>query len=168
MREKSMDSVVVAVLSHTKARLLTLEPSEFPDYESSPNLVEQESLLSATSELQGAELWSNLKAGRNRGAAGQAHSYDDHRDNHRVEFERRFAQAIAQKLITLIQTCQAQKLILIAEPQVLGLMRDELAASLPTTLKLNELAKDLCQLSNRELQDYLATKELLPARRMPL
>jgi protein required for attachment to host cells len=157
-----MSQFLVAVVNGTKARFLTLEPAEFPEYESGPNLVEHEGLFNFTNELQGQELWANSKTGRNRGSSGQAHTYDDHRDSHVVEFERRFAHGIATKLFELAQVHQVSQLVLAAEPQILGLMREVLLPTLPKQFKLNELAKDLCQLKPNELHDYLADKGFLP------
>jgi protein required for attachment to host cells len=158
-----MQKYLVAVVNSAKAKLFLLEPADFPENEPGPNLVEIEELHSSTQELQGQDLWSSTKPGRNRGTAGQAHGYDDHRDNHRVEFERRFAQEILAKLTQLAQTAQPHQLLLIAEPHILGIMRGVLNSALPRNLKFNELAKDLCQLKPHELHDYLAAKDLLPA-----
>jgi protein required for attachment to host cells len=162
-----MQKAIVTVMNGMKARFLILDPAQITDYGSSPRLMEQDSLVNPAQETPGSELWSSTKPGRNRGSTGQAHSYDDHRDNHRTEFERRFAQTVGDRLITLIQAEQAQQLILIAEPHFLGLIRERLTAVLPKHLKLNELAKDLCQLKPHELQDYLTDRELLLAHQSP-
>lgn len=159
-----MQKYVVAVVNSTRAKLFVVEPAEFPEYQPSPRLVEKETLHNSTQELQGQDLWSNTKPGRNRGTAGQAHGYDDHRENHRVEFERRFAQEISAKLAQIIRQNQPHQLLLVAEPQILGIMRDVLTPEMLKNLKFNELAKDLCQLKPHELYEYLATKDLLPAQ----
>ncbi|AFZ36818.1 Host attachment protein [Stanieria cyanosphaera PCC 7437] len=158
-----MSNFIIAVINGTQARFFTLEPAEWPDYESGPNLIENEGLLSEANQLHGQELWANVKTGRNRGSSGQAHSYDDHRDNHAVEFEKRFAQNIINKITQLTQTHQAQQLILVAEPQILGLIRNTVATKLPKQLKQQDLAKDLCHLNSNQIHSYLAKKELLPA-----
>ncbi len=157
-----MNKYLVAVIDGTKARFLTLKPSELPGYESGPHLIEHEALLSSNSELQGQELWTSTKTGRNRGVAGQAHSYDDGRDNHLIEFERRFTQNIAAKIVNFMQAHQIQQLLMIAEPRILGLIRESLTPVLPRNIKINELAKELCHLKPHELQEYLANKQLLP------
>jgi protein required for attachment to host cells len=161
-----MNQSVVAVIDGTKARLFTLEASEFPEYESSPNLVEQECLTSATREMQGKDLWNSTKTGRNRGSAGQAHGYDDHRENHISEFERSFAKEIASKTAALAQSHQAQQVLVVAEPQILGLLREVFSSQIPKQLKVTELAKDLCNLKTLELHEYLAHRDLLPARKV--
>lgn len=159
-----MNKILVAVIDGTKARFFTLKPSDRSEYESSLKLIEHDCLFNSTKELHGQDLWATTKTGRNRGVNGQSHSYDDRRDNHIVEFERRFLQAIATKISNLSQVHQIQQLLLIAEPQILGLMREAIIPELSKQIQVSELAKDLCQLSSNELYEYLAKKELLPAR----
>lgn len=160
-----MSQYLVTAMNGATARFFTLESSLSPEYDSDLKLVEHEGIISPERGLSGEALWSNTKSGRNRGASGQAHSYDDHRQSHRVEFERRFAQSIATQLLNLAQTHQAQQLILIAEPQILGLIREVCIPLLPRQLKVNELARDLCHLKPQELHKYLAEKGELPSRR---
>ena len=116
--------------------------------------------------MQGKDLWSSTKTGRNRGSAGQAHGYDDHRENHVSEFERSFAKEIASKTAALAQSRQAQEVLVVAEPQILGLLREVLSSQIPKQLKVTELAKDLCKLKPLELHEYLAHRDLLPARKV--
>jgi protein required for attachment to host cells len=160
-----MSICLVAVIDSTKARFLTLEPSDSSEYGSSPKLIEHESLLNSASEIKGQDVWSSTKTGRNRGAAGQAHSYDDHRESHLIEFERRFVQTIAARIINLIQVHQVQQFLMIGEPQILGLMREALVSGFPQKIKISELNKNLCHLKPHELHEYLAHKQLLPAVR---
>jgi protein required for attachment to host cells len=156
----------VVVISGTLARFFTLEPAENPEYQSGPNLIECDSLTNAANELHGRDLWATTKTGRNRGSSGQAHGYDDHRDNHLGEFERHFAKEIVAKIVELTQTRYVDQLLLVAEPQILGFVRDAIAPQIPKHLKIQELAKDLCKLKPLELHEYLAAKELLPARKV--
>lgn len=164
---KSLENTkfLVAVIDSTKARFLTLDIEQLPDDNFGPNLIEREALCNPTKELTGQELWANTKTGRNRSAGARAHCYDDHRENHMVEFERRFAQNISNKIFSLIRVYKAGHLVLIAEHRILGLMREILIPILPKNLKLVELAKDLCQVKPKELHEYLAHKKILPERK---
>ncbi len=155
---------IIAVIDSTKARFLTLDTEQLPDDNFGPNLIEREDLYNPANELPGQELWANTKTGRNRSAGARAHSYDDHREKHMVEFERRFAQNISNKIVSLIRVYKSGNLLLIAEHRILGLMREILIPILPKNLKLIDLAKDLCQVKPKELHEYLAGKKLLPAR----
>jgi protein required for attachment to host cells len=160
-----MDHTLVTVLDGTRARFLTLEPAEFPAIESGPNLIEREALINEANELQGQDLWSTPKTGRQTGSGGKSHSYDDHRQNHVVEFERRFTTQISQKIADLVQSHHSEQVVIVAEPQILGLIRETLSSVLPRHLKVDELAKDVCQLKPQELHSYLVSKGVLPARK---
>lgn len=151
-----MNNSLITVIDGAKARFLTLEPAEFPDYGFNPRLIEHEGLLNPAKTIHDQDLWSSTKTGCNRGSTGQSHNYDDHRTKHIVEFERRFAHAIATHITQLTQIHHVQQLLLIAEPQILGLTRDALAHALPKNLKKVEIAKDLCRLSPHKLYKYLA------------
>lgn len=160
-----MSQFLVAVIDGSRARFFTLEQALVPEYESGPNLIEHQYLLNPANELPGKELWADVKTGRNQGSASQAHGYDDRRQSHVEEFGRRFAHTVATEILGLIQTYQAQRVVLVAEPQILGVVREVLAPLLPKTLQLQELAKDLCKLKPLELHKHLATKNLLPVRK---
>jgi protein required for attachment to host cells len=156
----------VAVINGTKARFFTLQYPELPQYESGPTLTEIECFTQTIKELQGKELWANTKTGSNHGSASQGHGYDDHRQNHLLEFERNFAREIVDKIINLIQEHQSEQIILVAEPQILGMVRDALNTQISKYHKIQELAKDLCKHKPLEIQEYLASKNLLPARKV--
>jgi protein required for attachment to host cells len=163
-----MNTYLVAVVDGTTARFLTLKPVALPEYESGPKLVELDGLFTGEKEQSGAELWTTTKPGRNRGTLGQAHGYDDHREQHMAEFSRRFAQSVAHRIDELLKTHGANSLVLVAEPQILGLLRDAIAPVLPESVMMQDLAKDLCALKPHELQNYLAKQDLLPAYRSVL
>lgn len=158
-----MGHYLVAVIDSTTARFFTLDPDEISDYEAGPHLVEHDRLQNAAMQMQGQDLWANTKTGRNRGSAGQTHSYDDHREQHLLEFERRFAQSIVSRLTELLQESPIRQLILIAEPQVLGILRDVIPSHLTQQLTVSEVTKNLCRMSPKELHTYLAKRSLLPA-----
>jgi protein required for attachment to host cells len=159
-----MSPVLIVVADGTKARFFTLETAEIPEYESSPYLLEDEVLVNPTQDLSGQQLWSGPKsqAGHYQEGKGSAHSYDDRRQTHEIEFERRFAQEIAGQILSRTQSHPAQQLFLIAEPRLLGLLRKVLVPSLPKTWVLSELDKNLCHLTPQELHQYLVDSDRLP------
>ena len=157
-----MGKFAIAVINGSQARFFILDSTASSEYESGPNLIEHDSLANSTKELHGQELWANTKTGRNRGASGQAHGYDDHRQKHEIEFEKRFANKINNTMLNLIQTHQARQLIVVAEPQILGMMREAMTDTLFKTLNIHEVAKDICNLKLHQIHDYLAKKNLLP------
>jgi len=163
-----MTRFLVAVVNGAKARFLTLEPLDAPELESGPDLIERCDLVNPAFEMAGQDLWANTKTGRNRGGGGKGHNYDDHRDNHLVEFGRRFAQDIVIEIDKIIKEYELNSLILVAEPQILGVLRECLHGSNGRSITIDELAKDLCRLKSRQLHDYLSQKDLLPERQMAL
>lgn len=158
-----MAKFAVAVINGTQARFFILDSTVSSEYESGPNLIEHEGLTDLTKEIHGQELWANIKTGRNRASGGQVHGYDDHRQNHEVEFGKKFANKISSAMLNIIKTHEARQLILVAEPQILGLMREAMTDKLFTDLNITEVAKDICNFSINQIHDYLAKKELLPA-----
>jgi protein required for attachment to host cells len=158
-----MSPVLVVVADGAKARLFTLALKEAADGELHPCLLEHEALVNPAQQQPGQQLWSGpeSQAGRFQRGKSQAHRYDDHRRDHELEYERRFVQAISKPILNRTQTHELHHLLLIAEPQILGLLREVLRPALPKTLKLSELAKNLCHLKPQELQEYLTQRHLL-------
>jgi protein required for attachment to host cells len=157
-----MLNILVAVMNGTKARFFNLEAASLNQPEAGMTLVEQVGLFNPAHELADQDLWSTSKTGRNRSSAGRSHTYDDHREQHSVEFEKRFAHDIARHLLQLVQRDRIEQLILVSEPQFLGLMRDELTGLLPKQLEIIELAKAICQMTPSQIHQYLADHEILP------
>ncbi|MGF1542575.1 MAG: host attachment protein [Pleurocapsa sp.] len=157
-----MSKFAVAVINGTQSRFFTLDSAATSEYESSPNLLEHQGLSNTVNELHGRELWANTKTGRNRGSGGQSHSYDDRRQNHVLEFEKKFANKISSAMLDLIETYQARHLVVVAEPQILGIMREAMTDKSFKTINVQEVAKDICHLKSTQIHDYLAKKKLLP------
>ena len=158
-----MAKFAVAVINGTRVRFFTLDSAMSSEYESGPNLIEHEGLTDLTKEIPGQELWANVKTGRNRASGGKVHGYDDHRQNHEIEFEKKFANKISTAMLNLIKTHEARQLIIVAEPQILGFMREAMNNKLFTNINISEVAKDICHFNINQIHDYLAKKELLPA-----
>ncbi|MCM1984484.1 host attachment protein [Lyngbya confervoides] len=156
----SFKAVIVANQAH--ARFWIWEDAD-PFDGQRQQLQELESLMNPMEPGVAKEVWSNAKAGRNRGASHQGHGYDDHRQNHLDEFERRFCSAIAAHGKQVIDQHQIRSLVLVAPPEVLGHLRREIQTIWPKHLRIQELSKDLVKQSATELQHYLTQKKLLPS-----
>ena len=161
-----MSDYCVVVAGGAEARFFTLEPADTPEIQSGPNLVEHEVLVNPEKHASGGEIFSDAKSGRNRGAAG-THGYDDHRDRHLEESGRRFAKSIAQSAAQLVKSSAANRLVLVAEKQLLGQLRGEVEALGKNGLTIRDCAKELSKLPPIELHAHLAKEQLLPARKGP-
>ncbi|MGA7954174.1 MAG: host attachment protein [Gloeobacterales cyanobacterium] len=163
-----MNEFCVVVMDGARARFLSLQQAEFPEFEPSLKLIEHEALINPEKETSATELWSSRESGREHSATmGSAHTYSDHRERHADEVERRFTQLVAKQTAHFIQTQKAQNLVIVAEPQMLGFVRDTLIPLVSDGLHIQELAKDLTKLAPLELHEYLTNEGLLPLRKMP-
>jgi protein required for attachment to host cells len=158
-----MSSVLVVVADGAKARYFTSEVKELAQGEIGSYLHEDESLINPDQLEEGKELWSGpeSQAGHYQQGKSKAHSYDDHRKDHEHEYERRFARSITEQILIRAHNHQLQRLLVIAEPRLLGLLREVLVPKLPKTLELTEIDKDLCHLRPQELHEYLTQRDLL-------
>jgi protein required for attachment to host cells len=95
------------------------------------------------------------------------HPYAQRRLRHRLELEKRFAQDVAGKVAGLTQSWSRGSVILIAEPRMLGLLREAGRGVLKHGVTTKELAKDYTQLAVSELHEHLAESGIIssPAAR---
>ena len=125
-------------------------------------LVERESLVNTDYRAHGGDSPGRTKSERvtNR-QAGDVHPVDARRDQHRLELERHFAREIAQHVAALTQSWPDGHVVLVAEPRMLGLLREPLHKALRRGIELKELAKDYTLHSASALRDQLALNRLL-------
>lgn len=128
------------------------------------SLVERESLVNPEYRARGAESPGRTKTERitNR-QAGDVHPIDARREQHRLELERRFAREIAQHAAALTQSWRGGSVVLVADPRMLGLLREPLRKALRQDIDLKELAKDYSHFTAAELRDHLALNRMMPA-----
>jgi protein required for attachment to host cells len=158
----------VVVLDATRARFFILDETRAPETQSGPNLVELKDLINPESDERGSDLWSDTKTGVSReGGKGQAHSYDDHREAHEDEFERRFARRVIDEVKLFVGTQKAKTLVIAAAKKMIGILRPLVQRELQKSVTIHEVAEDLTKLNTVELQQHLAEHEVLPRRDPP-
>ncbi len=158
-----MNHYSVIVAGGSRARFFTLEDASVPELESGPRLVELSDLINSENKAHEGTLWSAGKDGRNRApGGGAAHGYDDHREQHENEFERRFARDIAEEATRMVKTNNTHHVILVAQKRMLGFLRNALDPLLKAGVHVQEFAKDLGKLPPQDLHAHLARQHLLP------
>ena len=163
-----MTDYFVVAADASRARFFTLQRAADPEYESGPNLVEGDVLVNPETEMSEGEVFTDLKSGRNRSAAGgMAHGYDDHRGDHVEEFERRFAQRVAQECVSRAKRSAARHLIIAANGRMLGHLRRELESLPAKGMAVSEYAKDVTKLAPLDVHKHLSGKGLIPERKPP-
>jgi protein required for attachment to host cells len=147
----------VLVADRARARLFVSAPSPERAGVSSrgEELVEIESLTDPDGELTGKQLFSSTRSGSNRSPHGATFEYDDRRQGHRDEEERRFAKRIAEAVRRRVEAERPNKLILAVEPQLLGMLRQALNGGVQSSLEVVELAKDFSWHSPQHVQAAL-------------
>ena len=167
MRDTMSDYCVV-VTGGAKARFYTLEPVDFPELESGPNLVHCGDLFNPQKESSGKDLYADPKTGRGRAArGGPAHGYDDHRSQHKDELDRRFSRKILTEIRSLVKANNARCVVLVAPAPMLGILRQELHALSKRGIEVMKVAKDMTKFSARRIHASLAKENILPKCRKP-
>jgi protein required for attachment to host cells len=152
----STTKTCVVVADRSRARVFsTVAGSERHGAISGEELEELEALTDPEGELTGVQLFSSTRSGTNRSPHGAQFEYDDHRERHRDEQERRFAKRIAQALVSYLARENPKKLVLAVEPRLLGLLRPALDGKLDGKLELIAVAKDLSKHTVRHIHEAL-------------
>ena len=149
-----MEKTIVVAINNSKARFFTLEEAEWPEYESGPNLVERESLCYSIEKSE-KRAWFLINF--------KHHQKSKEQKNSKKSFERKFAQKIIGEIVNLIRIYQGQKIILIAQPQILLLIRKFFTPTIFTHLTVQELPKDISHFGRNQIHQYLAQKQFIPA-----
>ena len=162
-----MSEYCVIVADAARARFFTLEPRTEPETESGPKLLERKTLVNPEGELREGEVFDSARGGRNRGAGGAMHGFDDHRAHHTQEFARRFAKLVAAETLRLAKDEHARHVVLVADSRMIGLLRKEMAAHEKNGLDVRDLARDMTKRTPAEIQEHLAREEFVPPCRKP-
>lgn len=170
-----MSEYCVVVAELARARLFTLEPVEVPGVDAGPHLVERESLANPQRKADGSEIWtdtsgSHSERGRTARDPGRNNSvsiftnqsFDDHREGNEAMHNRGFAKDVVEELGRLVRESGSSRVVVCAEPQVLGYLRPELEQL--TDVRIQEVTKDLTGFSAHDLHRKLAEDGCLPPR----
>lgn len=155
----------VIVADRARARLfVTAEPPGRTLGTAPTALEEVEALTEPEGEVRGTDLFSNSRSGTNRSPHGAAFEYDDHRQGHRDETERRFSKRVAVAIRNLIAREQPTRLVLAVEPRMLGTLRPFLSqADVPEAVERVEIPLDLSLHSSTQIVDVLQRHGALAA-----
>ncbi len=158
----------IVVADGSRARFFTLEQPGIPELEGGPDLTEQRDLVNPEKEQRSRDIFSNLKSGRHQGpAGGPGHDYDDHRGRHVDEIERRFARRLSAEISDFARERRVEQLVLVADPRMLGFLRNALGSRLQSGMQIAELTRDLSSLTAPRIHARLADAGLVPARAAP-
>lgn len=159
-----MDNTCVVVAGSGRARIFLLEESPAP--RAPFRLIEHGTLTNADLRSRGRSVTGRPRTETNTNReAGPVHPMGAQRERHRIELERRFSVEVARKAAALAKDWSMGSVVLVADPRMLGFLRDAARGALKPGIRVKELAKDYAHLTASKLQDHLALSGVLPARR---
>lgn len=155
-----MNNTGLLVADRSRARLFVVVPADNP--KGKLRLVERVTLVNQETKARGRSGAGRVKSERNTNRqAGPVHPIGAQRERHRLEHERRFCAEVVEHALRLTVDWDRGVMVLIAEPRLLGLMRERLRTALRSEIKLEELAKDYSGLSTTELERVVIGHRLI-------
>jgi protein required for attachment to host cells len=148
-----MNSILIIVADGGVARFYRLEAVDAPRVKA--RLVEGASLRHPDfTERENLTGRPATETNSNR-QAGPVHPIGAQRERHRLEHGRHFAHEIAQEAVNATKDWKEGTVVLVAEPRMLGQVREPLRGALRKDIALKELAKDYAELGAAELLERL-------------
>ncbi len=141
-----MSKVWVVVADEAKARILSTRKSTEP-------LVEINSLSSPEAHDREQDLVSD-KSGRGGNGSGEGRHAMDEKNTHKEQYALRFAKELSDLLEKNQQSKSYIKLIIVAAPRFLGLLRKELSKGVIQLVSL-EIDKDLTMMDSQDIRKHL-------------
>ncbi len=156
-----MRNSIVVVADGARARIYAqVRRSDRPGF----GLSEIQDLVNPQHKQLDREIYAQARSGlKAEGGTGVQSGMDEHRQDHEVEMERRFAAEVIAAASKHAAERSVRDLILVAGPEMLGLLRTEIRG-LDPQITVHEVAKQLTQDTAEQLYERLAGERLLPAR----
>ena len=155
-----MKQTCLIVADGGRARLFVVVPEEGPRRRL--RLLEQAALADGEVKTRSRTGSGAVSSERNTNRkAGPVHPIAAQRERHRLEHERRFGAEIVRHAVELTADWSEGVMVVIAEPRLLGLMRERLREALPPRIRLEALAKDYSGLSKSALERILISQRLI-------
>ncbi len=139
-----MPRITIVVADAARARLYTYEPGSTQGDRA--QMVERLDLINPDERLRPGPI------------------HDDLRDQRQHEVERRFAGEIYRALGELLDAHPCRRVLIVAPPKMMGLLRIWTGGLAARKVELSELARDLTLETTAQLHDHLASLDLVPAR----
>lgn len=154
-----MQRVCIAIVDAARARIYS-----FQDVDDSQQLVEELDLVSAGRRAKDSEMFTESSPG-SRGSFGVRGGVDDHRDAQRDEMDSKFAAHVSREVERVAKERGLGHVIFVTAARMLGVVRPHLEVMRKHGFVVDELERDLSQLSAPQVQDHLAQLDMIEPRR---
>lgn len=160
-----MKRACIAIVDAARARLYTYQEDATPGRE----MREIRDLTNAGRRMKAGDMFSETRpASGGLGRPGQSavpnSGKDDHRDDHIEMMDSKFAKEVVEEVEKVIREEGYNYLILIAPPKMLGELRKANGLLKKNGLVVDEVPRDLANLSATQLHDHLASLDMIPGR----
>ena len=163
-----MKRACIAIVDAARARLYTYQEDAQPGQE----LREVQDLVNAGRRMKQGDMFSETRPALGAsGHGGPAQTgisggpgKDDHRDDHVAMMDTKFAKEIVDELEQIVAREAYGRLILIAAPKMLGELRKANGTLKRNGMVVDEIPRDLANLTSTQLHDHLASLALIPGR----
>lgn len=158
-----MDNICVVVADGRRARFFLVQESGAP--RAPFRLAACGALGNMSLRERGRSVTGRVRTETNTNReAGPMHPMGAQRERHRVELERRFAVRIAGKASAIVRNWLTGSVVLVADPGMLGFLREAVRRALTPQIRVKELAKNYARLTASRLLDHLAGDGIIPGR----
>lgn len=162
-----MARTCIIAIDGAHARFFTLEIPEEPRADGGARLVEGQDLVNPEADIPQRLQFSDRRGRAHASPTSPAHALDDGRERHRRELDRRWTRRFVQETEHFLQRETATRLLLVAEPRMLGVLRDELRYERLTGIEVIELEQNITQFPVAQIQSILALRGVVPAASAP-
>lgn len=160
-----MADYLVVIVNRATARFLTLEPVEFPEYESGPRLIPCGELANAEFKVDARDLFADSKTGRGSApGGGPVHGFDDKRNQHAIHSTRKFGAEVMVQVIRMTERNKTRNIILAASARMRSLLFPEAERLVRQGYRVVTLSKNMTNFSTPKIHQYLAQAELIPSQ----
>jgi len=160
-----MKRACIVVVDAARARVYTYNEDGEPGLE----LREIRDLINAGRRMKQGEMFSETRpslspSGQVGPNAVGGPAKDDHRDAHVARMDLEFAKEIVEELEKIIRAEPYGHLIFIAAPKMLGDLRKANGTLKRNGMVVDEIPRDLANLTATQLHDHLASLDMIPGR----
>jgi protein required for attachment to host cells len=160
-----VNALCIVVADGARARLYFVEPD---GPRKGGRLIERAALAQPGLRALGTSVTGRARTETNTNRqAGPVHPMGAQRERHRLDIERRFAAGITETAAGLVDDWADGTVVLIAEPRMLGLLRETVRGVLKPGIAVKELARDFTGLTAAELYDRLVRNGVIRAAAAP-
>jgi protein required for attachment to host cells len=162
-----MARTCIIVADNARARFITLELPLDPELEGGARLREHRDLVNPIADVPERSQFSDRSGRGHASPQGAAHALDDHREAHRAELARRYAKRLGEEARQFVAAEDATRLLIVAEPRLLGALREQIDGTLSDQVEVVELGENLSRHPLDQIQHILALRGAVPAARVP-